>query len=55
MFSKSDVRDYTNERGAGRVASLVLVDASGKMKCVMFSEQIDRIYNQVVEGKVCAR
>jgi replication factor A1 len=46
------VRNYQNERGPGKIASLTLIDGSGSMKCVMFGETVDKFYNQMEVGKI---
>ncbi len=32
VFGKSPIRQYTNEKGAGQVANVTLIDVSGQMK-----------------------
>ena len=40
---QSGVRQYQNERGAGQIASVTLIDPTGSMKCVFFGESVDKL------------
>jgi hypothetical protein len=55
VVCQSEVRSYSNERGAGKIGSLVLVDPSGSMKAVFFSELADKWMPVLEEGSVRAR
>ena len=52
VFGKSDIREYTNEKGQGKVANVTFIDVMGSMKAVMFGEQVDRLYAVLEVGKV---
>jgi replication factor A1 len=43
IVSVEDPREFTNFRGAGKVASAVLKDKSGQVKLTLWNEQIDQI------------
>ncbi|ODV88643.1 hypothetical protein CANCADRAFT_15260, partial [Tortispora caseinolytica NRRL Y-17796] len=47
VVNKSEVREYTNKSGVGRVMSLILSDKSGEIEMSAFGELADKIYNEV--------
>ncbi|KAH8917277.1 replication factor-a protein [Atractiella rhizophila] len=52
VTQKGDVRRYNNQRGDGKVFSMILMDNSGEIKATAFGDVVDTFYNKMDEGKV---
>lgn len=44
VVSKSDIRKFTTQKGEGKLFSFEIVDKTGQIKCVAFSENVDIFY-----------
>ena len=52
VVSKSDIKHWSNDRGEGKLFSVVLSDASGEIRATAFKNQVDAFYSVLEEGKV---
>ncbi|XP_049850988.1 replication protein A 70 kDa DNA-binding subunit-like [Schistocerca gregaria] len=50
--SKSDIRTWHNERGSGRLFSVILVDESSEIRATCFQDAVDKFFNLFVVDKV---
>ncbi|KAK2466831.1 hypothetical protein APHAL10511_001089 [Amanita phalloides] len=52
VTQKSDIRNWSNQRGEGKLFNVVLMDESGDIKATGFNEAVDMHYDKFQEGKV---
>ncbi|ORE09798.1 replication factor-a protein [Rhizopus microsporus var. microsporus] len=52
VTQKSQIKQWHNNRGDGKLFSLNLLDQSGEIKATAFNDQVDRLYHMLEEGKV---
>lgn len=52
VTQKSDIRTWSNQRGEGKLFSVVLMDESGEIKGTAFNASVDELYDKFQEGKV---
>ncbi|KAJ3099448.1 Replication factor A protein 1 [Phlyctochytrium planicorne] len=52
VVSKSDIREFTNARGAGKLFSVTFADESGEIRATGFNETVNSLYEVLVEGGV---
>jgi len=51
---KSDIKEWHNQRGQGRLFTVHFVDESGEIRATGFNDQVDAFYDKLKEGKVLA-
>ncbi|XP_053703021.1 replication protein A 70 kDa DNA-binding subunit-like isoform X2 [Synchiropus splendidus] len=49
---KSDVRNWSNSRGDGKLFSFEIVDESGEIRIAAFNQEVDKFFSLVEQGKV---
>ncbi|KAM3162701.1 Replication protein A subunit [Lachancea thermotolerans] len=49
---KGDIKTWSNQRGEGKLFNVNLLDNSGEIRATTFSENVDKFYNLLQEGKV---
>lgn len=47
VAGKSDIREWSNSRGEGKLFNMTLLDESGEIKCTLFRDLVDKYYNLV--------
>ena len=47
---KSDIRNYSNQRGEGKFFSVTLMDQTGEIKATGFNQNVDDFYSKLEEG-----
>ncbi|EKM55320.1 uncharacterized protein PHACADRAFT_255854 [Phanerochaete carnosa HHB-10118-sp] len=52
VTQKSDIRQYSNARGDGKLFSAVLMDDTGEIKATAFNNNVDEFYPKLEEGKI---
>lgn len=52
VVSKSDIKTFTSQKGEGKVFSFEIADCSGQIKCVGFSDCVDKFYSLVEVNRV---
>ncbi|KAF1804516.1 hypothetical protein V8B55DRAFT_1499736 [Mucor lusitanicus] len=52
VTQKSDIKKWHNSKSDGQLFSVHLLDSSGEIKATIFTDQVDRFYNLLEEGKV---
>ncbi len=50
--SKSDMRNYHNPRGEGKLFNMELVDEEGAIKATAFNQEADKFYTLVQPGAI---
>ncbi|KAI9141906.1 hypothetical protein BKA69DRAFT_1071907 [Paraphysoderma sedebokerense] len=51
-MSKSEIRHWSNQKGEGKLFSVVLMDESGEIKATAFQDAVDKFYNLIEDNKV---
>ncbi|KAM9788505.1 replication protein A 70 kDa DNA-binding subunit-like [Neosynchiropus ocellatus] len=49
---RSDIRNWSNSRGDGKLFSFEIVDESGEIRVTAFNKEVDRFFSLVEQGKV---
>lgn len=49
---KSDVKNYRNQRGEGKLFTVHFLDESGEIRATGFNDQCDKFYEVLQEGDV---
>jgi hypothetical protein len=49
---KSDIKEWHNQRGQGRLFTVHFLDESGEIRATGFNAQVDAFYDKLQEGKV---
>nr|XP_057942104.1 replication protein A 70 kDa DNA-binding subunit-like isoform X2 [Doryrhamphus excisus] len=52
VTSKSNIRQWSNSRGEGKVFSFETVDESGEIKITAFNKEVDKFFSLVEQNKV---
>jgi replication factor A1 len=52
VTQKSEVKNWSNQRGEGKLFSVILMDDTGEIKATGFNRAVDELYDKLVEGKV---
>ncbi|XP_054610320.1 replication protein A 70 kDa DNA-binding subunit-like isoform X2 [Dunckerocampus dactyliophorus] len=52
VTSKSNIRQWSNSRGEGKVFSFDIVDESGEIKITAFNKEVDKFFSLVEQNKV---
>ncbi|KAI0784367.1 hypothetical protein C8Q75DRAFT_779893 [Abortiporus biennis] len=52
VTNKSDIKVWSNQRGEGKLFSVVLMDDTGEIKATGFNAAVDTLYDKFEEGKV---
>ncbi|XP_041864568.1 replication protein A 70 kDa DNA-binding subunit-like isoform X2 [Melanotaenia boesemani] len=52
VTNKSNVRNWSNSRGEGKLFSFEIVDESGEIKITAFNNEVDKFFSLVEQGKV---
>ncbi|CAJ1063802.1 replication protein A 70 kDa DNA-binding subunit-like isoform X2 [Xyrichtys novacula] len=52
VTNKSNIRNWSNSRGEGKLFSFEIVDESGEIKITAFNKEVDKFYSLVEQGKV---
>jgi replication factor A1 len=52
VTQKSDIRQWANQRGDGKLFSVTLMDDSGKIRATAFNQSVDAFFNRLEEQKV---
>jgi replication factor A1 len=49
---KSDIKEWHNQRGQGRLFTVHFLDETGEIRATGFNDQVDAFYDQLKEGNV---
>ena len=49
---KSDIKEWHNQRGQGRLFTVNFVDETGEIRATGFNDQVDALYDKLKEGNV---
>jgi len=49
---KSNIKTYSNSRGAGKLFNFTLIDETGEIRCTCFNEQVDTFHDLIESGKI---
>jgi replication factor A1 len=49
---KSDVKEWHNQRGSGRLFTVHFLDETGEIRATGFNDQVDAFYDILKEGNV---
>jgi ssDNA-binding replication factor A large subunit len=49
---KSEVKEWHNQRGQGRLFTVHFVDETGEIRATGFNDQVDSFYDKLKEGNV---
>ncbi|CAG8441316.1 3124_t:CDS:2 [Ambispora gerdemannii] len=52
VIKKSEIRTFVNQRGEGKIFSFNIMDDSGEIKVVCFTEACEKFYNVIEENNV---
>ncbi|KAM6907231.1 replication protein A 70 kDa DNA-binding subunit-like [Xenentodon cancila] len=52
VTNKSNVRNWSNSRGEGKLFSFEIVDESGEIKVTAFNKEVEKFFSLVEQGKV---
>jgi len=52
VTQKSDIRNWSNQRGEGKLFSVTLMDETGEIRGTGFNLAVDQLYEKFQEGKV---
>lgn len=52
MTKKSDIKEWSNARGEGKLFSVDLMDETGEIRATGFNKAVDAFYQRLEEGKV---
>ena len=55
VISKSVIRTWQNDKGAGKLFSFEVCDESGELRCTCFKEGVDKFYDFLQVDKVLRR
>ncbi len=47
VTKKSDIRNYTNDKGPGKLFSFDLIDATGEIRATGFNQSVDKFYDML--------
>ena len=51
MVKRTDVKEWTNSRGTGKLFSFTVTDDSGDIRITAFNEEVDKFFNIVENNK----
>jgi len=51
---KSDIKEWHNQRGQGRLFTVHFLDETGEIRATGFNDQVDAFYDKLKEGNVCS-
>lgn len=54
VTQKSQIRNWSNSRGEGKLFSVMLLDDSGEIKATAFRDDVDKFYDLIQPSKVSA-
>jgi replication factor A1 len=49
---KSEIKEWHNQRGQGRLFNVHFLDETGEIRATGFNEQVDAFYDKLKEGHV---
>lgn len=52
VTQKSEIKQWANAKGDGKLFSCTLMDETGEIKATAFNQAVDELYNRLEEGKV---
>lgn len=52
VTQKSDIKNWSNPRGEGKLFNVTLMDDSGEIRATAFNAVVDDLYSRLEEGKV---
>lgn len=52
VTQKSEIKNWSNNRGEGKLFSAILMDDTGEIKATGFNQTVDALYDKLQEGKV---
>ncbi|KAM4726414.1 replication protein A 70 kDa DNA-binding subunit-like [Anableps anableps] len=52
VTNKSNIRNWSNSKGEGKLFSFEIVDESGEIKITAFNNEVDKFFSLVEQGKV---
>nr|XP_046266711.1 replication protein A 70 kDa DNA-binding subunit-like isoform X2 [Scatophagus argus] len=52
VTNKSNIRNWSNSRGEGKLFSFEITDESGEIKITAFNKEVDKFFSLVEQGKV---
>lgn len=52
VTQKSEIRNWSNQRGEGKLFSVTLMDETGEIRGTGFNLAVDQLYDKLEEGKV---
>ncbi|XP_041656748.1 replication protein A 70 kDa DNA-binding subunit-like [Cheilinus undulatus] len=52
VTNKSNIRNWSNSKGEGKLFSFEIVDESGEIRITAFNKEVDKFYSLVEQGKV---
>jgi replication factor A1 len=52
VTQKSDIKNWSNARGEGKLFNVTLMDDSGEIRATAFNAVVDDLYSRLEEGKV---
>ncbi|KIL69845.1 hypothetical protein M378DRAFT_68419 [Amanita muscaria Koide BX008] len=52
VTQKSDVKNWSNQKGEGKLFNVTLMDESGEIRATAFNDVVDTLYDRLEEGKV---
>lgn len=52
VTQKSDIKNWSNPRGEGKLFNVTLMDDSGEIRATAFNTVVDELYPRLEEGKV---
>lgn len=50
--NKSAIREYTNDKGPGKLFNVTFFDSTGEIRATAFNQEVDRFYELIKEGEV---
>ena len=51
VVRKSDIRQWSNQKGEGRLFNVTFMDESGEISATGFNQAVDDFYEKLQEGK----
>jgi replication factor A1 len=52
VTQKSEIRNWSNQRGEGKLFSVTFMDETGEIRGTGFNLAVDQLYDKIEEGKV---
>jgi replication factor A1 len=52
VTQKSEIKEWSNPRGRGKVFNITLMDETGEIRATGFNKAVDVLYDRIEEGKV---